>query len=68
MEAVTALLFLGTRITVDSDCSHEIKSCLLLGRKTLRNLDSILKIRDITLLTKAHIVKVSGFSKNHVPM
>ena len=68
MEAVTALLFLGTRITVDSDCSHEIKSCLLLGRKTLRNLDSILKIGDITLLTKAHIVKVSGFSQNHVPM
>ena len=68
MEAVTAPLFLGTRITVDSDSSDEIKSCLLLGRKTLRNLNSILKIRDITFLTKAHIVKVSGFSKNHVPM
>ena len=49
--------FLGSRITGDSDCSHEIKRCLLLGRKAMTNLDSILKSRDITLLTKVHIVK-----------
>ena len=51
-----------------SDCSHEIKRCLLLGRKMMRNLDSLLKSRDISLLTKTHIVKVNGFSKSHVPM
>ena len=57
MEAVTDLLFLGSKITVDGDCSHEIRRHLLLGRKIMTNLDSILKSRDITLLTKVHIVK-----------
>ena len=61
METVTDLIFLGSKITVDSDCSHEIKRCLLLGRKVMTNLDSILKIRDITLLTKAHLVKLMVF-------
>ena len=51
MEAVTDFIFLGSKITVDSDCSHEIKRCLLLGRKAMTNLDSILKSRDITLPT-----------------
>ena len=54
-------IFLDSKITVDSDCSHEIKRSLLLGRKAVTNLDSILKSRDITLLTKVHIVKVMGF-------
>ena len=49
--------FLGSKITVDGDCSHEIKRCLLLGRKVMTNLDSILNSRDITLLTKVHVVK-----------
>ena len=53
MEAVTDFIFLGSTITADSDCSHEIKRHLLLGRKAMTNLDSILKSRDITLLTKA---------------
>ena len=52
METVTDFLFLDSKITMDSDCSHEIKRCLLLGRKAMTNLDSILKSRDITLLTK----------------
>ena len=60
MEAVTEF-FLGTKITVDSDCSHEIKRHLLLGRKATANLDNILKSRDITLLTKVHIVKAVVF-------
>ena len=60
MEAVTDFLFLGSEITVDVDCSHEIKRCLLLGRKPMTNLDSILKSRDITFLTKVHIVKATG--------
>ena len=54
---VTDFIFLGSQITVDGDCSHKIKRCLLLGRKAMTNLDSILKSRDITLLTKVHIVK-----------
>ena len=58
METMTDFIFLGSKINVDSDCSHEIKSCLLLGRKAMTNLESILKSRDITLLTKIHIVKV----------
>ena len=62
MEAVTGFLFLGSKITVDGDCSHEIKRCLLLGRKTMTNLDSILKSKDITLLTKVHIVKAMVFT------
>ena len=57
----TDLIFLGSKITADSDCSHEIKICLLLGRKALTNLESILKSRDITLLTKVHIVKAVVF-------
>ena len=61
METVTDLIFLGSKITVDGDCSHGIKRRLLLGRKALTNLDSILKNRDITLLTKVHIVKALFF-------
>ena len=61
MEAVTDFLFLGSKITVDSDCRHEIKRHLLLGRKTMTTLDSILKCRDITLPTKVHIVKATVF-------
>ena len=61
VEAVTDFIFLGSNITVDSDCSHEIKRCFLLGRKAMTNLDSILKSRDITLPTKVHIVKAMVF-------
>ena len=61
VEAVTDFTFLGSKITVDSDCSHEIKGCLLHGRKAMINLDSILKSRDITLLTKVHLVKAMVF-------
>ena len=57
VEAVADFIFFVSRITVDSDCSHEIKRYLLLGRKDMKNLDSILKSRDITLLTKVRIVK-----------
>ena len=61
METVTDFIFLGSKITADGDCSHEIKQHLLLGRKTMANLDSILKSRDITLLTKIYIVKAIVF-------
>ena len=61
METVTDFIFLGSKITVDSDCSYKIKRGLLLGRKAMTNLDSILKSRDITLLTKVHIVKAMVF-------
>ena len=61
METVINFIFLGTKITVDSDCSHEIKRYLLLGRKTMTNLDSVLKSRDITLPTKVCIVKAMVF-------
>ena len=61
METVTDLIFLGSKITADRDCSHEIKRCLLLGRKGIANLDRVLKNRDITLPTKVHIVKVMIF-------
>ena len=61
MERVTDVIFLGSEITADSDCSHGIKRHLLLGRKAMTNLDSILKSRDITLLTKVCIVKVVVF-------
>ena len=61
MESVTDFLFLGSKITADGDCSHEIKRCLLLGRKAMTNLDNILKGRDITLLTKVHLVKAMVF-------
>ena len=57
METVTDFIFLGSKITADCDCSHEIKSCLLLGRKAMTNLDSILKSIDITLPNKVHLVK-----------
>ena len=57
METVSDLIFLGSKITADGNCSHEIKRHLLLGRKTMTNLDSILKSRDITLPTKVHLVK-----------
>ena len=57
METVTHLIFLGSKITADSDCNHEIKRCLLLRRKSMTNLDSVLKSRDITLLTRVCIVK-----------
>ena len=68
METARDFIFLGSRITADGDCSHEIKRHLLLGRKVMTNLDSILKSRDITLLTKVHIVKATIFSKSHVQM
>ena len=61
METVTDFTFLGFKITADGDCSHEIKRCLLLGRKAMTNLDSILKSRDITLPTKVHLVKAMVF-------
>ena len=61
METVTDFLLLGSKITVDGDCSHEIQRCLLLGRKAMTNLDSILKSRDITLITKVHLVKAMVF-------
>ena len=68
MEAVTDFIFLGSKITVDSDCSHETERHLLLGRKAMTNLENILKSRDITLLTKVHIVNSYGFSSSHVQM
>ena len=61
METVTDFIFLGSKITADGDCSHEIKRHLLLGRKAIANLDSILKSRDITLSTKVHLVKAMVF-------
>ena len=61
METVTVFIILGSKITADGDCSHEIKRYLLLERKTVTNLDSILKSRDITLLTKVHLVKAMVF-------
>ena len=66
METVTDFVFLSSKITSDDDCSHEIKRQLLLGRKAMTNLDSILKSRHITLLTKVHIVKAIGFYSSHV--
>ena len=61
METVTDFIFLGSKITADGDCSHEIKRCLFFGRKVMTNLDSILKRRDITLPTKVHLVKAMVF-------
>ena len=61
VETVADFIFLGSKITVDGDCSHEIKRRLLLGRKVMANLDSILKSRDITLSTKVHLVKAMVF-------
>ena len=67
METVTDFIVLGFKITADGDCSHEIKRCLLLGRKAITNLDSILKSREVALPTKVHLVK-TGFSSSHVWM
>ena len=61
METVRDLIFLGSKITADGDCFHEIKRCLLLGRKVMTNIDSILKSRDITLPTKVHLFKAMVF-------
>ena len=68
METVTDFLFLGSKITEDGDCSHVIKTHLLLGRKAIANLGSILKSRDITLPTKLRLVNAYGFSSGHVWM
>ena len=68
VEAVTDFIFLGSKITMDSDYSHEIKRYLLLGKKVMTNLESILKSRDITLLTKVRIVQAMIFSSSHVQM
>ena len=68
METVTDFSFGGSKITADRDCSHEIKRCLLLGRKVMTNLDSILKSRDITLPTNVHLLKAEVFSSSHVCM
>ena len=61
VETVAEFIFLGSKITVDGDCSHEIKRCLLLGRKVMTNLDSIFKSRDMTMPTKVHLVKAMVF-------
>ena len=66
VETVADFTFLGSKITADGDCSHEVKRRLLLGRKVMTNLDSILKSRDITLSTKVYLVKTYGFSSSHV--
>ena len=68
METVTDFILGGSRITADGDCSHEIKRYLLLGRKAMTNLDSIVKSRDITLPTKVRLVKAVIFSCGHVPL
>ena len=66
VETVADFIFLGSKITADGDCTHEIKRCLLLGRKVMTYLESILKSRDITLPTKVHLVKALFFSSGHV--
>ena len=68
VEKMTDFIFLSSKITADGDCSHEIKRCLLLGRKVMTNLDSILKTRDIILPTKVCLVKSMVFSSGHVRM
>ena len=68
VEVVSVFILGGSKITADGDCSHEIKICLLLGRKVMTNLDSILKSRDITLPTKIHLSQGYGFSSGHVWM
>ena len=68
VETVADFIFLGSKISADGDCSHEIKRCLLLGRKVMTNLDSILKSRDIILSTKVRLVKAIFFSNSHVWM
>ena len=66
VETVTSFIFLGFKITADGDCSHEIKGHLLLGKKVMTNLDSLLKSSDIALSTKVHLVKAMFFSSIHV--
>ena len=66
VETMTNFIFLDSQITADGDYSHHIKRCLLIGRKAMTNLDSILKIRDITLPTNVRLVKALGFSSGHV--
>ena len=68
VETVTDVILGGSKITADGDCSHEIKRCLLLERKVMTNLDSLLKSIDITLPTSVHLVKAMVFSSNHVCM
>ena len=68
METVTDFIFLGSKITADGGCCHEIKRCLLLGRKAVTNLDSILESRATTLLTKVYIVKAMVFPSSHIQM
>ena len=68
VETVADFIFLGSKITADGDCSHEMKRCLLLGRKVMTNLDSIFKSRDITLPTEVPLVKAMVFSSSHVWM
>ena len=68
METATDFIFLGFKITADSDYSHEVERCLLLGRKVMTNLDSMLKSRNITLPTKVHLVKAMVFPVGHVWM
>ena len=68
VERVTDFIFLGSKITVEGDHSHDVKRCLLLGRKVMTNLDNVLKSRHITLTMKIHIVKSYGFSSSHVQM
>ena len=68
METVTEFVFLGSKITANVDCKHEFKGPLLLGRKAVTNLDSILKSRDMTLPTEVHLVKAMFFSSSHVGM
>ena len=68
VETVTGFIFLGHKITADGDCSHEIKRCLLLGRKAMTNLDNILKSTNITLPTKVHTVKVRVFQSSCTDM
>ena len=68
VEAMIDFIFLGSKIPMDSDCSHEIKRCLLHGRKAVRNLDSVFQSRDITLLTEVYVVKSMFFSSSHVQM
>ena len=65
VEIVSSFIYLGSKISADGDCSHEIKRRLLLGRKVMTNLDSILKSRDITLPTEVHLVKAMFFSSGH---
>ena len=63
-ETGTDIIFLGSKITADGDCSHDIKRCLLLGRKAMTNIDSILKSRDLTLLTKVHVLRLWFFQSS----